>query len=217
MDSQRMTIDVVSDTICPWCYVGKRRLERAMAERPDIAFTVRWHPYRLDPTTPREGVGRMANLIAKFGDEARIREMGAAITEVGQSVGIAFAFDKIAITPATMDSHRLILWAAGAGLQDKIVEALFEAYFTQGRNIGHAAVLTEIAAAAGMTPALVAERLAGDLDCDRIAAEDDYAHRIGITGVPTFIFADKFAFSGAQEPETFLKLFEKVLNEGNAA
>src|SRR5689334_7059423 len=131
-----MQIDVVSDTVCPWCFIGKRRLAQAMAMRPDIAFDVQWRPFRLDPTVPKEGVDRRAYLKAKFGDSPRSSAMGDAIRSEGESVGLSFAFEKIAKTPNTLDSHRIIRWAGSAGVQDAVVERLFTAYFLDGRDIG---------------------------------------------------------------------------------
>lgn len=154
-----MQIDIVSDTVCPWCFIGKRRIERAMALRPDVKFDVVWRPYRLDPSIPREGVDRRAYLKAKFGDSPRTSAMGEAIRSEGESEGIAFAFDKIARSPNTLDSHRLIRWSANAGKQDQIVERLFQAYFIEGQDIGNSAVLSEVAAKAGMDGALVARLL----------------------------------------------------------
>jgi predicted DsbA family dithiol-disulfide isomerase len=212
-----MLIDVVSDTICPWCFIGKRRLARALAERPDLEFDVRWRAYRLDPTVPAEGVDRKAYLKAKFGDGDRPRAMSEAIRQAGESEEIAFAFDRILKTPNTVDSHRLIRWAGGAGLQDEMVEALFKAYFEEGRDIGDIDVLVEIASETGMDTALVADLLEEGADREIIEREDALAHKMGITGVPTFIFANKYAVSGAHDPETLLELIDKVVKEAAEA
>ncbi|HEY1632147.1 MAG TPA: DsbA family oxidoreductase [Rhizomicrobium sp.] len=208
-----MLIDVVSDTICPWCFIGKRRLARALIERPDMEFDVRWRAFRLDPTVPSEGVDRKAYLKAKFGDGDRPRAMSEAIREAGASEEIAFAFDRIATTPNTIDSHRLIRWAGGAGLQDEVVEGLFKAYFEDGRDIGNIDVLVEIADETGMDTALVADLLEDGADRELIEREDELAHRMGISGVPTFIFANKYAVSGAHDPETLLEIIDKVAKE----
>src|ERR1700691_2206349 len=154
-----MQIDVVSDTICPWCFIGKRRLARALAERPDVEFDVRWRAFRLDPTIPPEGVERRAYLKAKFGDGERPKAMSEAIRAAGEGEDIAFAFERIARTPNTIDSHRLIRWAGNEGLQDEVVEALFKAYFEDGRDIGNLDILVEIAGETGMDTALVADLL----------------------------------------------------------
>ncbi|HEY2071394.1 MAG TPA: DsbA family oxidoreductase [Rhizomicrobium sp.] len=208
-----MQIDVVSDTICPWCFIGKRRLARALIERPDIEFDVRWRAFQLDPSIPPEGVERKAYLKAKFGDGERPRAMSDAIRQAGEAEDIAFAFDRILKTPNTIDSHRLIRWAGGAGLQDEAVEALFKAYFEDGRDIGDIDVLVEIADLVGMDTALVADLLEEGADREIIAREDDLAHRMGISGVPTFIFANKYAVSGAHDPETLLEVIDKAAKE----
>ncbi|MGH6872424.1 MAG: DsbA family oxidoreductase [Rhizomicrobium sp.] len=212
-----MQIDVVSDTICPWCFIGKRRLARALAERPDIEFDVRWRAFRLDPGVPPEGVDRRAYLKAKFGDGERPRAMSEAIRAAGAEEAIAFAFDRIARTPNTVDSHRLIRWAGGAGLQDEVVEALFHAYFEEGRDIGDIDVLVDIADQAGMDTSLVADLLEEGADREIIQREDDLAHRMGISGVPTFIFANKYAVSGAHDPDTLVQLIDKVAGEAAEA
>lgn len=205
-----MQIDIVSDTVCPWCFIGKRRIERAMALRPDVKFDVVWRPYRLDPSIPREGVDRRAYLKAKFGDSPRTSAMGEAIRSEGESEGIAFAFDKIARSPNTLDSHRLIRWSANAGKQDQIVERLFQAYFIEGQDIGNSAVLSEVAAKAGMDGALVARLLAGDADLESVEREAGLANEMGITGVPTFIFDNKFMISGAREAELLVRVIDKA-------
>jgi predicted DsbA family dithiol-disulfide isomerase len=205
-----MQIDVVSDTVCPWCFVGKRRLDRALAMRPDVQAQVFWRPYRLDPTIPREGVDRKAYLKAKFGDGPRNAAMGDALRDEGAAEGIAFAFDKIAKTPNTLDSHRLIRWAGGVGRQDDVVERLFKAYFLDGRDIGDAAVLTQVAAEAGMDSALVGELLAKDSDLATVEREAGMANQMGISGVPTFIFDSRFMISGAREPEVLAGIIDRA-------
>lgn len=206
-----MQIDIVSDTVCPWCFIGKRRIGRAMAMRPGVQFDVFWRPYRLDPTIPREGVDRRAYLKAKFGDSLRTSAMGDAIRSEGASEDIAFAFDKISKSPNTLDSHRLVRWSASAGVQDKVVELLFQAYFIDGQDIGDAAILSQIASRAGMDGELVATLLAGDADLESVEREAGLANEMGITGVPTFIFDSKFMISGAREPELLVRIIDKAL------
>jgi predicted DsbA family dithiol-disulfide isomerase len=208
-----MQIDIVSDTICPWCFIGKRRLERALELRSDIAFEVNWRPYRLDPTVPKQGMERKAYLRAKFGDGPEVSQRGEAIRVLGESEGIAFDFSRIARTPNTTDSHRLIRWAGTAGIQDAMVEALFSAYFEEGRDIGDPAVLELIAAQIGMDGDLVRELLDQGADRELVEREDALAHKLGIQGVPTFIFANKYLASGAQDPEALLSIIEKVEDE----
>ena len=206
-----MQIDIVSDTVCPWCFIGKRRIERAMAMRPTAKFEVFWRPYRLDPTVPPEGVDRRAYLKAKFGDSPRNSAMGDAIRSEGAGEGIQFAFDKIAKTPNTLNSHRLVRWASGAGLQDEVVERLFKAYFIEGRDVGDPSVLSAVAAEAGMDGHLVAKLLAGDADLEPVEREAGMANEMGISGVPTFIFDSKFMISGAREPELLVRIIDKAL------
>ena len=211
-----MQIDIVSDTVCPWCFIGKRRIGRAMAMRPHVNFDVFWRPYRLDPTIPREGVDRRAYLKAKFGDSPRSSAMGDAIRAEGAGEGIEFAFDKIAKSPNTLDSHRLVRWAASAGVQDDMVERLFRAYFIDGRDVGDPAVLSAIAGEAGMDGELVATLLAGDADLEAVEREAGLANEMGISGVPTFIFDSKFMISGAREAELLVRVIDKALAAANA-
>jgi len=212
-----MIIDIFSDTICPWCLIGKRRLERAMAQRPDLAFETRWHAFQLNPWMPPEGMERSAYLTAKFGakDAASVYDN---IRRIGAADGIDFRFDLIPRTPNTLLSHRLIGRAAASGRQDAVVEGLFKAYFQEGRDVGSAAELADIAAAAGLDRNETLAWLASDDGHDAVVAEDAGARRMGIQGVPLFIVAGKYAVSGAQEPEYFLPVFDLALNgDGQAA
>ena len=206
-----MQIDVVSDTVCPWCFIGKRRLARALELRPEIEFDVRWRPFGLDPTVPREGVDRAQYMRAKFGGGPKVQAMAEAIRAQGAAEGIAFDFARIERRPDTLDSHRLIRWAAAQGLQDTIVERLFAAYFEEGRDIGDPAVLEFLAADAGMDSIQVAELLADDTDRAAVEREAKLASEMGITGVPTFIFANKFVLSGAREPEVLAQVIDKAV------
>ena len=212
-----MQIDVVSDTVCPWCFIGKRRLDRALAMRPDVEAQVFWRPYRLDPSIPKEGVDRKAYLKAKFGDGPRNSAMGDALRSEGSGEGITFAFDKIAKTPNTLDSHRLIRWAGGQGVQDEVVERLFSAYFLEGRDIGDAGVLTDVAREAGMDSTLVSELLAKDSDLAVVEREAGMANQMGISGVPTFIFDSRFMISGAREPEILARIIDRALQAEQGA
>lgn len=212
-----MQIDVVSDTVCPWCFIGKRRLTRAMAMRPEISFDVRWRPFRLDPSVPKGGVERRAYLKAKFGDSPRTRSVGEVIRAEGRSEGIEFAFEKIARTPNTLDSHRLLRWAGSAGIEDDMVERLFRAYFLDGRDIGDRAVLREIARDAKMDADLVTKLLDQEADTELIAREDALAHDMGISGVPTFIFENRFMLSGARPPEVLVRVIDKAAETASAA
>jgi predicted DsbA family dithiol-disulfide isomerase len=206
-----MQIDVISDTVCPWCFIGKRRLGRAMALRPRIAFTVKWRPFQLDPTVPRDGMERTAYMSAKFGSDARIAEMDALIAAEGEKEGIAFDFAAIRRRPNTINSHRLVRWAESAGVQDDVVERLFIAYFENGEDIGDIRVLSDIADFCGMDGVEVARLLEGDDDIALVEREDQLAREIGVTGVPAFIFGGRVAVSGAREPEMLAEAIDKAL------
>ena len=206
-----MQIDVISDTVCPWCFIGKRRLMRAMALRPHIAFDVKWRPYRLDPTIPKGGMDRQAYMRAKFGDDPmKIVEMHKLIAAEGAKDGIEFDFAAIRRRPDTLDSHRLIRWAEANGVQDEVVERLFIAYFENGEDIGDIRVLADIADLSGMDGVEVAEMLEGDTDSALVEREDQIAHEMGVTGVPAMIFGGKLAVSGAREPEMLAVVIDRV-------
>ncbi len=206
-----MQIDFISDTVCPWCFIGKRRLARAMAMRPNIAFDVRFRPYRLDPTVPKGGMDREAYLAAKFGKKDGISEAQRAIAAEGAKEGIEFDFAAIRKAPNTLDSHRLIRWAALTGVQDEVVERLFAAYFENGEDIGDIRVLADIADLSGMDGAQIADMLESDQDVGLVEREDQLAHEMGVTGVPAMIFANKVAVSGAREPEVLAMVIDKAL------
>jgi len=203
-----MRLDVYSDTICPWCYIGKRRFERALAARPQANLSIRWRAFMLNPSMPPEGMDRRAYIQAKFGGAGRAQRLYQALASAGASVGLAFDFERLERTPNTLDSHRLLRYAAERGCQDAVVEGLFAAYFVEGRDIGDASVLVEVAAAAGLDGAVVRRRLAGDSDVEAVLAEDTLARHQGVTGVPCFIFNGRYMLSGAQEPEAFMQLFD---------
>jgi len=206
-----MQIDVISDTVCPWCFIGKRRLMRAMAMRPNIAFDVRWRPYRLDPTVPKSGLDRQAYMRAKFGDDPmKIVEMHKLIVQEGAKDGIEFDFAAIARRPDTLDSHRLIRWAQAAGVQDEVVERLFIAYFENGEDIGDIRVLADIADLCGMEGVEVAQMLESDTDTALVEREDQIAREMGVAGVPAMIFGSKLAVSGAREPEMLAVVIDRV-------
>jgi predicted DsbA family dithiol-disulfide isomerase len=209
MASQPLQVDVVSDLMCPWCYIGKRRLEKAI-EMADVELDLRWRPYQLDPTLPAEGKPRQDYLAEKFGSLERAGELYANIKAAGEAEDIPFAFERIAVSPNTLDAHRLIRWAANVGpeVRDRIVEALFRAYFVEGRNIGDRSVLTAIAEAAGMDTALVSQLLASDADRELVRQEVDLAQQMGVTGVPTFILANRYAVIGAQAPRQLAQAFQ---------
>lgn len=203
-----MRIEIISDTICPWCFIGKRRLERALAERPQPDIQIGWRPFQLSPDMPLGGMERGAYLDLKFGGAERARHVYDPIHAAGKAEGIPFAFGKIARTPNTINSHRLIRRAAETGLQDAVVEALFCAYFLEGEDIEAPVSLARIAESAGMDGDAARAYLEGDEDADKVRAEDMLARRMGIQGVPFFIIDRKYAISGAQEPAVFHQAFE---------
>lgn len=205
-----MHIDIISDTVCPWCYIGKRRFERAAAERPDLDITLSWRPYQLNPNMPREGMDRHEYALRKFGGEEGAREVYERIRLVGEAEDIPFAFDLVERAPNTVDSHRLIRWAEGAGVQDAVVEILFRRYFLEGADIGEPEVLLAVAEEVGMDADIVADLLDGDEDRDKVVEENKSYQEMGVTGVPCFIVDQKYVVMGAQEPETFLQMFEAV-------
>lgn len=212
-----MQIDIISDMVCPWCYVGKRRLEAAIARRSDLKFDLHWLPFELNPEIPPSGVDRRKYLAAKFGDGPRSALMQQALIDAGRDVGIDFAFKNIDRMPNTRGAHRLVMWAESAGVQNEIVEALFRAYFQDGRDIGNDAVLTSIAAAAGMDGEIVAALLAEGANADVVENLEAVARRMGVGSVPCFIVNRKYALVGAQESAAFLALFERVEAERKAA
>ena len=204
-----MFIDVVSDTVCPWCYIGKRRFDAARAACPDVDIDVRWRPFQLDPTIPRGGLDRRAYMERKFGKD-RAREVGQVIKDAAQDAGITLAFNKITRSPNAFDSHRLIRWAASAGVQNALVECLFRRYFEDGEDIGERQVLVDAAQEVGMDHELVAYLLLHDKDTDLVANEARQAREMGISAVPTFLFEGKFAVVGAQETKGYLRAIDKV-------
>jgi predicted DsbA family dithiol-disulfide isomerase len=197
--SSPLVVDVVSDVVCPWCYVGKRRLERALAATG--ATEVRWRPYQLDPTIPPEGRDRAAYMAAKFPDAARLAEVHERLTVLGQEVGIAFDFAAIRRAPNTLDAHRAIRFATQAGVGDAMAERLFADYFEHGRDIADRTVLAEAARDCGLGD--IEARLASEEGTREVYDEIEQARRLGVEGVPFFIFAGRLAVSGAQSEDVF--------------
>jgi predicted DsbA family dithiol-disulfide isomerase len=208
--SNSLTIDVVSDVVCPWCYVGKRRLERALAQETGELIKVQWRPYQLDPSIPEGGLERRAYMINKFGDTGRIEAAHERLKALGAEEGIAFAFDKIARAPNTLDAHRLIRWAFLTGAQDKVVDRLFKLYFEEGRDIGERTLLIETAAQRGMDREIVEKLFADGADEDEVRAEIAEAQRLGVTGVPFFIFAQRFGVPGAQSADVLTTAIDRA-------
>jgi predicted DsbA family dithiol-disulfide isomerase len=205
-----LTIDVVSDVVCPWCYLGKKRLERALANEPGEPIKVHWRPYQLDPSIPKGGLDRRSYMAKKFGNDGRIEAAHERLNALGAEEGIAFAFDKIARAPNTLDAHRLIRWASVAGAQDKIVDRLFRLYFEEGRDIGDRDLLIETAGECGMDKDVVAKLLAEGADEQEVRAEIAEAQNLGVTGVPFFIFAQKYGVPGAQSADVLTTAIDRA-------
>ena len=210
--SKQITVDVVSDAVCPWCFVGQKRLDKAVAGLPDIDVAIRWRPFQLDPTIPPEGKDRKEYMRAKFGDGDRLRQIHANLEETGAVEGISFDFDAIKVSPNTLDAHRLIRWAATAGgdVQNRVAPRLFQLYFEEGRNIGDHEVLIGAARESGMDEAVVRTLLATDADRDAVRQEIDTANRMGISGAPCFLIEGRYAVMGAQGPDALAEAIRKV-------
>lgn len=195
-----ISIDVISDVICPWCFLGKRRLDKAIALLAGVKIEVNWRPFFLDPTIPAEGMSRRTYLENKFGTE-RLKTIHDPLIAAGKADGVPYAFDKITRTPNTMDAHRLIRWSHASGKQHDVSERLFMAYFNGGLDIGDRTMLAKIAGEAGIDGSDVSTKLDSDADVAAVNAEVEHAYRMGVTGVPCFIFAQKQGLMGAQPAE----------------
>ena len=206
-------IDVFSDLGCPWCYIGERRLDRALMLRPDVIAEWHWRPFLLQPDLPEQGMPWTTFVDAKFGGMERARPMFERVTAVGASDGLAFDFDRVANAPNTIDAHRLILWAEGQGLQQELARLLFRAYFTEGRDLTDRETLVAAARDAGLDGEAARAWLAGSEGRAEVAASVEEARRLGITGVPFYVFQRKWAISGAQPLEVFEETIAKVVDE----
>ena len=205
-------LDIISDAICPWCWIGKKQLERAlpMLAEEGLRFEVHWHPFQLNPDMPVEGVDRTEYRLQKFGSPERMREIDARVSEAGAAVGLNFRHDLMLRTPNTIAAHRVIRLADEFGVQDAVVETLFRGFFSEGRDIGDAATLIELAGAAGMSSARVAAMLASEEGLQEVLAEDALARRSGINGVPCFTMKGHVLFSGAVPADTMAEAFGKA-------
>lgn len=205
-------IDVISDAICPWCYIGKRQLERALdiLASNHCSITVAWHPFQLNPDMPAEGVEREKYRIAKFGSLERSRQLDQRITETAASVGLEFHLDRLTRTPNTVNAHRLIRFAGQKGVQDAVVEELFEGYFCKGADIGDSKILADIGAEGGLDRAEVLAMLAGDEGRKEVLAADQMARNAGIQGVPSFALQGHVLFSGAVPAEEMAQTFRRA-------
>ncbi|MFN3232309.1 MAG: DsbA family oxidoreductase [Alphaproteobacteria bacterium] len=212
-----MQIDVISDSICPWCYIGKRRLEQALAQRPDIHFEVLWRPFQLNPETPPGGWDRKEYLEAKFGDKEQAKGVYKMVRAAAEEEGLDFALESQKRLPNTVNSHRLNHWAQTAGVQDAVVEGIFKKYFIDGEDIGDPEVLVSVAEEAGMEADVVRKLLEGDADRELVLKEESVARNMGVTGVPCFIIDKKLALVGAQEPDMLLRAIDHAAQQAAAA
>ena len=212
-----MQIQVIFDTVCPWCYIGKRRLEQALALRPHVGIDLVWRPFLLNREIPTEGIDRTAYLIRKFGSEARVRRIYGAIAQAGESVDIDFDFDRIDRTPNSVDSHRLIRFALRNGAEPRIVEILFFKYFIEGLDIGRQDILQEIGERAGLDGNAIGGYLNSEEDIDFVYDQNTRAHRMGVNGVPAFVFNENMIISGAQEPQILARMIDAALAMADAA
>ena len=204
-------IDAVSDAICPWCFVGKRRLEKALAAaKLKHKFRIHWKPFQLNPGMPKEGMARKEYRELKFGSEHVVAELDRRMTLVGKEEGIPFALDKIARTPNTFDAHRLIWWADQNQAQDVVVDGLFRAFFIQARDIGNRGVLTDVAAEAGLNRTSAMEFLQSEKGVDEVWAEEGKARNLGVEAVPFFLIGGRFAIAGAHQPDRFIEAFDEL-------
>jgi predicted DsbA family dithiol-disulfide isomerase len=204
----RLSIEIVHDLICPWCFLGVRRLLRTLRRRPDLLFELTWRPFLLNPDMPRAGMSRGDYVVRKFGGEDRARRLYASISEIGRTEGVLFRFDRIRRTPSSVDAHRLVRFAARYGRADEMVAALFSAHFTDGDDIGDQGVLCAVAQGCGLDPMAALRFLESDDDVDSVHADNLRAHRLGINGVPCFVISGRHAIAGAQEPEVIERLLD---------
>lgn len=213
--TKKLTIDVISDVMCPWCYIGKKNLDKAIASMPDLDVEVNWRPYQLDATLPKEGMDRQKYLSDKFGGQAEADSRYENVKNAGTNVGIDFDFKAMKVSPNTLDAHRVIRWAGGVSteVQNKLVRRLFELFFLEGGHIGDDDVLVDAAKHAGMDGDLVRELLASDRDKTEVQQEIAQAQQMGVTGVPCFVIDQKFAVMGAQPPEALTQAFQQALDD----
>ena len=203
-------IDIISDPICPWCYIGKTRLDRALELNPTHNFIIEWHPFQLNPTMPKDGMDRREYLEAKFGGQKEAIEVYSNIDKTATETGLSLNFGGIKRTPNTIDAHRLIHWAGIEGRQNSIIDRLFKAYFQEGRDISEHSVLTRIASAAGMDQDVVRSLLKSDADKEDIKARDIDARKRGIQGVPAFVVANEYVIQGAQTIDIWDNIIKEI-------
>lgn len=212
-----LPIDMVSDVVCPWCFIGKRRLEKAIALTPNTPVEVHWRPYFLNEWIPREGISREKYLTTKFGSAERYKGIAQRVSAAAAAEGLTYAMDKISRQPNTLDAHRLIRWAGGIGKAAEMKQRLMDLYFTEGADLTNHAVLVQAAADVGLDAEDIREALASDQDVADVEQEAISAKEAGIEGVPCFIFGGKFAVSGAQAPEDLAEAIARIAQGANTA
>ena len=208
-----LPIDMISDVVCPWCFIGKRRLEKALALRPNIPVEVHFRPYFLNPWVPREGMSREDYLTTKFGSPERYRAIGGRVSAAAAAEGLIYAPDKITRQPNTLDCHRLILWAGETGNAGRMKQRLMDVYFTEGGDLSDRDVLVEVAAASGLDAAEARRRLASDRDIERVEKEAESAKEAGIDGVPCFVLGGLIAVQGAQTPDHLVQAIDRAAQQ----
>jgi len=208
-----ISIDLVFDTVCPWCYIGKRRLDEALKQRPDKSVMIRWRPFLLNPSMPKEGMPHEIYMTRRFGGPRRAQRAYNAVEDVGLSAEIDFAFDSISRTPCSIDSHRLVLLADRYEKSKQMIEALFYSYFVNGKDIGNVEVLTCIATSIGLNCQVVEDFLASDEDLDTVHESNHLAHSQGINGVPAFIFNEHFIISGGYPSNILARMIDTAFQE----
>lgn len=213
MPSANVTVDVVSDVVCPWCFIGKKRIEEAIALKPDIAVTLRFHPYFLNDWIPREGISREQYLITKFGSVERYAQIAERVKAAAADEGLVYAPDRISRQPNTTDCHRLILWADKSGNAARMKQRLMDLYFTEGGDLTSNDVLAQAAADVGLDRAEISRLLATEQDIDAVTQQAQAAKESGIDGVPCFIFGGVFAVSGAQSPDYLAGAIERAAEQ----
>ena len=211
-NNQPVRIDVVSDVVCPWCFIGKHRLEKALALKPDIAVEVHWRPFFLNDWIPREGISREQYLTTKFGSPERYKGIAQRVTAAAAAEGLVYAAEKVKRQPNTLDCHRLIRWAEGIGKAAAMKQRLMDLYFTQGADLTDRATLVQAAADVGLDADTVRAQLASDRDVAQVEQDAQSAKEAGIEGVPCFIFGGKLAISGAQASEDLAEAIERMAN-----
>lgn len=206
-------LDVLSDPICPWCYIGKANLDKALAELGEHPFVIEWHPFQLNPDMPIDGMDRRAYLEGKFGGKDGAVRAYAPVVDHAEKAGLTINLDKIARTPNTLNAHRMIHWAGVEGKQTDLVDALFQAYFVDGKDIGSIDTLVAIGTSVGLEADVIRKLLEGESDLEDIRQRDAHSRKMGVSSVPTFIIANQHAVPGAQPPELWKQVIADITEQ----